>query len=138
MNTGADMVLAGLEEFAASLNAKASLAMEEVAAALKGWAKSEHGGDGPVNAQPSIAVNGERRNPPHDPPFWDLTGATTNSIKGGIAEVSKSLISAYLSAGMDYDVELELARDGKWAFLWPTITRHKDDILAILQLRLTL
>lgn len=113
--------------------------MAEVAAALEGWAKSEHGAPGGLqNVSPSISVGGERRNPPHDPPFWDLSTATTSSIRGEAEEAAGAVISAYLSAGMDYDVELELMRGGKWAFLWPTLQNHKDDILKILEARLKL
>ncbi len=85
----------------------------EVMAALEGWAKSEHA-------------------------YRDRTTNNTSSIKGEVAEVSAEIVRGVLSAGMEYSIWLELARDGKWAFLWPVIERHKDDILGIIQNRMKL
>ena len=111
--TGDAQVLAALAAEMARLQANAELAMQEVMAALEGSAKSEHS-------------------------YTDRTGNTTNSIQGTVAEASAELVRGILSAGMDYDVFLELARAGKWAFLWPTIERHHDDILAIIEVRMKL
>ena len=103
----------GLAEITHRIQQNAETAMAEVMAALEGWAKSEHS-------------------------YTDRTGNTTTSIKGEVAEVSALLVRGVLSAGMDYDVFLELARDGRWAFLWPVIERHRDDILAIIEARMKL
>ena len=111
--SGVETVQLRLDEIVKRLQENANMAMEEVMAALAGWAKTEHS-------------------------YTDRTGNTTNSIQGEIAEASALIVRGVLSAGMDYDVFLELARDGKWAFLWPVIERHKDDILAIIEARMKL
>ena len=111
--TGTDAVQLRLAEVAKQIQEKANTAMEEVMAALEGWAKSEHS-------------------------YTDRTGNTSVSIQGQVEEASALLVRGVLSAGMDYDVYLELARDGKWAFLWPTIERHKDDIERLIADRMKL
>ncbi|MCW3059709.1 MAG: hypothetical protein JWQ02_1530 [Capsulimonas sp.] len=108
---GADQVLANLDKWIKERQALAELAMNEVMAALEGWAKSEH-------------------------TYTDRTANTTNSIRGEVTEASATIVRGVLSAGMEYDVFLELARNGKWAFLWPTIIRHEKDILNIIANRL--
>lgn len=112
-NPSADAVQLRLSAVAAQLQHNAETAMAEVMAALEGWAKSEH-------------------------IYTDRTGNNTNSIKGEVAEASAEIVRGVLSAGMEYSVFLELARDGRWAFLWPTIERHKDDILALIAARMKL
>lgn len=109
--TGDQQVLANLEKWAQERQAAAVQAMQIVMAALEGWAKSEHA-------------------------YTDRTANTTNSIRGEVAEASKEIVRGVLSAGMEYDVFLELARNGRWAFLWPTIVRHEQDIIKLLKARL--
>lgn len=87
---------------------QAATAMEEIAALLEGHAKSNH-------------------------PWKPDTGATDVSTKGFIAEATPLVITAVLTAGMSYDVFLELARDGKWAWLWPAIEANMDEIKAKLR-----
>ena len=111
--TGTQTVQLRLAEVVKQLQENANLAMGEVVAALEGWAKSEHS-------------------------YTDRTSNTTNSIQGEIAEASALIVRGVLSAGMDYDIFLELCHDGRWAFLWPTIERHRDDILAMIAARMKL
>ena len=85
-----------------------AVAMGEIAALLESYAKANH-------------------------PWKDDTGATATSIRGFISEVTPITITATLSAGMEYDVFLELARDGKWAWLWPAIEANMDTIKAKLE-----
>ena len=60
---------------------------------------------------------------------WEIdTGQTNETTKGRIIEFSREMVVIALSAGMDYDVFLELAHDGKWAWLWPTIMANIDMI----------
>ncbi|BDI27990.1 hypothetical protein CCAX7_000410 [Capsulimonas corticalis] len=108
---GADTVIGNLAKWIEERQKLAELAMNEVMAALEGWAKSEHA-------------------------YTDRTANTTNSIRGEVAEATAEIVRGVLSAGMDYDIFLELAHDGKWAFLWPVIIRHEQDILNILRSRL--
>lgn len=78
-------------------------AMEEIAVILEGYAKSNH-------------------------PWKPDTGATDVSTRAFIAEATPKMITVVLSVGMAYDVFLELARDGKWAWLWPAVETNLDKI----------
>lgn len=110
------MPLKGLAEVERNLNkwysdgimARARQAMEEIAALLDGYAKTHH-------------------------PWTPRTGHTDVSTRGFISEVTPKIITAVLTAGMAYDVFLELAREGKWAWLWPTIQANLDMIKSKLQ-----
>ncbi len=86
----------------------AVVVMEEIAALLEGYAKSNH------EWQPQ-------------------TGNTDTSTRGFISEVTPQVITAVLTAGMGYDVFLELARNGQWAWLWPAVEANKDVIRAKLE-----
>ena len=101
-------VMAAFDGFTKGLNSRMELCIQTVVAALEGWAKSEHR-------------------------YTDRTTNLTNSIKGIVGEVSAKSATGYLTATMEYAVFVELARDGKWAFLWPVIERHKADILKIIE-----
>lgn len=81
--------------------AKARRAMEEIAAILEGYAKTHHD-------------------------WIPRTGDTDVSTRGFINEVTPKMISVALTAGMDYDVFLELAHEGKWAWLWPAVEENLD------------
>ena len=87
---------------------KAATVMEEIAAILEGYAKANH-------------------------PWEPQTGATDTSTRGFIAEVTPKVITAVLTAGMEYNVFLELAREGKWAWLWPAVEANLDLIKQKLQ-----
>lgn len=107
MLKGLNQVQANLDKYYTGVLAKAAVAMQEIAALLEGYAKSHH-------------------------PWHDKSGNTSTSIAGFISEVTPLVITATLSAGMEYDVFLELARDGKWAWLWPALEANTDAIKAIL------
>lgn len=111
--SGADNVIANLEAVVARMQKNAETAMAEVMVALEGWAKSEHA-------------------------YTDDTGNLSQSIRGEVAEASAEIVRGVLSAGMSYGIFVELAHSGKWAFLLPTITRHQDDILKIIEARMSL
>jgi hypothetical protein len=104
---GVDQVLAGFEGYIKQQTERCVVAMEQVTTALEGWAKAEHS-------------------------YTDRTSNTTNSIRGFVAEATPQMVRGVLSAGMEYDVFLELARGGKWAFLLPVLERHKGDIEKII------
>jgi len=129
---GGDEVARRLAAYRVQIQARAELAMQAVMTALEGWAKSEHGHPG-ASITRGASEGKDRRYEDHDPPFWDQTGNTTQSIRGElVSEASAQIVRGVLTAGMEYDVFLELAKDGKWAFLMPTIENHKDDILTII------
>ena len=115
---GADQVLANLDKWVKQQQNAAEVAMSEVMAALEGWAKVEHRWGNPYSKG------------------YRPTGNLANSIRGEVAEVTPDHVRGVLSAGMEYAIFLELARDGKWAWLWPVIIRHEQDIIKILRNRL--
>jgi hypothetical protein len=83
------------------------VAMREIASLLKTYAKANH-------------------------EWQPRTQNTQNSTEAGIVKADIDEVVVSLHAGMDYDVFLELARDGKWAWLWPAILACKPQILEIL------
>jgi hypothetical protein len=109
---GLEQAQRNLEVYAQGLRSGALLAGHEIAVLLEGYAKSHH-------------------------PWSPKTGATDVSTKGTVAEVSTEMIRIVLSAGMDYDVFLEFAKEGKWAWLWPAVVANKEVIRGILKKRLT-
>jgi len=103
MLRGQDQVNRNLDKWYQGTLRNAVQAMEEIAAILEGYAKSNH-------------------------PWKPDTGNTDVSTHGFIAEATPLVINAVLTAGMEYDVFLELARDGKWAWLWPAVEANLDTI----------
>ena len=81
--------------------ARVATAMQEIAAILEGYAKSNH-------------------------EWRDRTGATTTGIRGFISEATPQMVSVVLAGSMDYNIFLELARDGKWSWLWPAVEANLD------------
>jgi hypothetical protein len=105
--TGLETVLHNLDARIAALHKGAHTAAEEIAALLETYAKGHHS--------------------------WKPdTGATDVSTRGEIVQETAELITIVLSAGMDYDIYLELARGGKYAWLWPAIENNRARILEIL------
>lgn len=106
-------------------------AAEEIAHFLANDAKVNHG-DTPRAAGWVYPGGGiKRRWRPAGKGYGDVTGHTTQSISGDVVEITREYVMLALSAGMDYDVFLEKARQGKWAFLWPAVTRNRDVIEGI-------
>jgi hypothetical protein len=108
---GIDTVVGNLEIFAESLRQRAWEAADEIGFLLESYAKGDH-------------------------PWKPETGATDASTRHDVVDAGGDIIEIYLSAGMDYDVFLELARGGKWAWLWPSVEANKDNIQKILVKRL--
>ena len=108
MLRGLDQVQRNLDLYYQGTLRKAAVAMEEIAKLLEGYAKVNH-------------------------PWKDQTTNTATSIEGFISEATPLTITATLSAGMEYDVFLELARGGKWAWLWPAIEANLPLIKAKLE-----
>lgn len=106
--TGLDAVLRNLDKRLEALHTACHNAAVEIAATLETYAKQNH--------------------------LWKPdTGATDNSTRAVILEETTDNIVIALSAGMDYDVYLELARQGKYAWLWPAIQNNRQEILALLE-----
>ncbi len=107
---GLAVVFDHLDAYVEGLRENALIAAGEIAAVLEAYAKREH-------------------------PWTTRSGATAASILGTVIE-GQDVIDIYLSAGMDYDVFLELAHSGRWAWLWPAIEANKELIRTILVRRL--
>ncbi len=65
-------------------------------------------------------------------PWQNRTGDTEASIDSQVVEEAVDHLVLALSAGMPYDVFVELARDGQWAWLWPAIQANQGAIMDIL------
>lgn len=61
-------------------------------------------------------------------PWTDRTGNARQSIKG-FSEVSKTTIEIGVSGGMEYSPDLEFKYEKKYAILYPTVQRHKNEIM---------
>lgn len=69
-------------------------------------------------------------------PWTPRTGNTDQSTSGDVVEITREYVLVALSAGMSYDVFLELAKQGRWAWLWPTIVACEADIKQSLQMNM--
>jgi len=107
---GLAVVFDHLELYAEGLRVNALLAAGEIAELLANYAKTHH-------------------------PWKPETGATNVSTAGTVVDGGE-IIEIYLSAGMDYDVFLELAKKGKWSWLWPALEANKERLRKILVTRL--
>lgn len=105
--TGLDQVQRRLDLYVNGLRNSAREAAAEIAELLANYAKTHH------DWQPQ-------------------TGNTDNSTMGTVQEVEGEVIRIILSAGMDYDVFLELARSGRWAWLFPAVQACAGQIRSIL------
>jgi hypothetical protein len=65
-------------------------------------------------------------------PWTPQTGNTDTSTRAAIVKADETEIVVALTAGMDYDVFLELAREGRWSWLWPAMLDNQERILQIL------
>ncbi len=68
-------------------------------------------------------------------PWQSDTGATETTTQAIVEEVS-GMIEVMLTTQTDYSVFLELAREGRWAWLWPTMDANRQVIVEILRRRL--
>lgn len=103
---GLDQVLRNLDALTQKLERASATAAAEIAVVLEAYAKKNH-------------------------PWQRDSGFTDTSTLGEPEQTRPDLIRVILSAGMDYDVFLELAREGRWAWLMPAILANKDRALAI-------
>lgn len=109
--TGLDGVQARLDAWAENFMANLLAAAQDIADLLQAYAKYNH-------------------------PWQNRSYDTFESIKGEVVEVTQEMILVSLHAGMTYDVFLETAHGGKWAWLWPTMMANIDAIREILKRRL--
>lgn len=108
---GLSEVIGNLDRFQAAFYQRTVDAADEIARALETYAKNNH--------------------------LWkDRSGFTTQSTRGEVAEAARDYVMVALSAGMDYDVFLELAREGKYAWLMPAMLECRPLMEQILARRL--
>lgn len=101
--SGLSDVFAGLDTYLEKFEAGVEEAADAIAAALESYAKTHH--------------------------LWiPRTGHTTNSTRATVFMRTREYAMIALSAGMDYDVMLELARQGKWAWLYPAVMDMSTEI----------
>lgn len=109
--TGLSEVFAGLDKVIGQYEDGVQEAAETIAAALEGYAKTHH--------------------------LWQpRTGDTTRSTRCRIAMQTREYTLLALTAGMDYDVFLELARGGRWAWLYPAVMAMREEIVRITAARM--
>ncbi len=110
--TGVDVVMRGLDAWAKGTRAAAVAAATEIAAMLETYAKGHH-------------------------PWKPDTGQTDATTKGTVVDAQSDLIVIILSAGTEWSKFLELARAGKFAWLWPAVIENQERIRAILKKHLS-
>lgn len=62
-------------------------------------------------------------------PWTNRTGLAQRSIKGYVNWVNPTELHVGLSGGMEYSPYLEFANDKKYAILYPTLLKHKNNII---------
>ena len=130
--TGLNEVLANLDKYLLSVHAALHRAGEEIGFLLENYAKT-HPGTTPRAAGWIYPGGGVKRRWRTGGVGWgDVTGATQQSTRGRISAETAEYVEVALSAGMDYDVFMELARQGKWAWLWPAVIANENNIKMIL------
>lgn len=103
--------------------------MNEVFAGLDGYLEQFE--DGVLEAAEVIATVLQEYAKAHH--LWQpRTGDTTRSTRGRVAMQTREYVLISLTAGMDYDVMLELARNGKWAWLYPAVMALREEIVRIM------
>lgn len=106
--SGVEACIDGLEAAVEGMQRQAESAAKAIAELLQEYARANH-------------------------PWQNRSGKTEETTLGIVAEVSEELVLISLSAGMDYDVFLETARQGRWSWLWPAIDANREEIMRILR-----
>lgn len=106
--SGVEACIDGLEAAVEGMRRQAESAAKAIAALLEAYAKQNH--------------------------LWrNKTGQTQATTKGFIAEASDELVVIALTTATDYSTFLELARGGRWSWLWPAIDANREEIMRILR-----
>lgn len=108
--SGLSDVFAGLDQYLQQFEDGVEDAADAIAAALEGYAKTHHLWGNPYSEG------------------YTPTGHTNQSTRATVFMRTREYAMIALSAGMDYDVFLELARKGKWAWLYPAVMDMSDEI----------
>jgi hypothetical protein len=66
-------------------------------------------------------------------PWTDRTGQARQGLRGFVQDLSETVVAIYLVHQKDYGVYLELARQGRYAIIMPTLERHYQPIADMLR-----
>jgi hypothetical protein len=66
-------------------------------------------------------------------PWTDQTGNARQTLRGFTEQLAKETVAIYLAHGMDYGIFLELANQGVYAIILPTLEAHYARIRQKLQ-----
>lgn len=69
--------------------------------------------------------------------WGDVTGNTNNSIRGTSHVDASRNVRIVLSAGMQYNPDLETANKKRWQWLWPTVVEQQKNVISIFRRRLS-
>lgn len=153
--TGLDQIEANLEKYRVAVGRALYDAGDEIGRLLANYAKVHHGthprkaawvypgggrqvkvknmyfkGTGAIG--PGSYFRRTRRWREGGTGWGDVTSATQQSTVGGVSQVTSEFVMVALTAGMDYDVLLEKAREGRWAWLWPAVIANENEMKSIL------
>lgn len=112
-------------------------AAAEIAQFLEQYAKTHHNTT-PRKAAYVYPSPGVRRFRPAGIGWGDITGRTQQTTYGRITDRAATFVTVALSAGMDYDVFLELLHQGRWAWIWNAVADGRDVIMGIIRKYMTL
>lgn len=129
-DSGINNVLGNLDAYLAEVRGRRRRAAEKIAIVLETYAKAHHG-DIPQPARTVYPRPGMPVKRPAGIGWMDVTGNTQSSTHGTVSRDLVTFVEVALHAGMPYDVFLETARNGRWAWLWPAVVANQDRILTI-------
>jgi hypothetical protein len=65
-------------------------------------------------------------------PWTDRTGNARQSLYAFTQRLGQDVVALYLAHGVDYGIYLEVANEGRYAVVWPTIQAHLTAIAQML------
>lgn len=112
---GFDTVARNLEIWSALHRAKLESALDATMQQAAHWVNTEHTYTARTGNTEITTVGG----------IW--------ASRSGTFAGDPNYIAGIVSSGMSYDYFLELARAGKWAYLWPIMRAHEAQFLPMIQ-----
>lgn len=66
--------------------------------------------------------------------IWtDRTANARQNLHGWVEELSKTVVSIWLSHGVEYGLWLEVAHQGRYQIIWPALQAHLEPIRQMLE-----
>lgn len=96
---------------------------------FKGMVKLEDKVKVGITLQAKIAADKMAIDAKTNAPWIDRTGNARQSIRGYTEWVNNHTLNIGISGGMDYSPYLEFCNNKKYAILYPTLLKHKNDIV---------